>query len=90
MPVTISKLLNEDYLLKIDNSGEKCKSMHFINSVFNELENENKNVSVFDCSNAPFYNPTLKNKGLFIEDMVHYTPQTNIWVASQILKDFVK
>ncbi len=89
IPITLNKLLSRKFVQMKDASGEWLKSLDYINSVFYELEKENKQVKVFDCSLAPFYDKDKSTDGLFIEDLVHYSPKTNWWVANEILNGFL-
>lgn len=74
--------------LEMDPEGNSLKSMHYINSVFETLASENENVSLFDVRRAPHYVPDTRKHGLFLEDAVHYTPQTNQWVAEEIRRSW--
>jgi len=73
--------------LDMDPSGESLKSMHFVNDTFARLAADNDNISLFDPCLAPHYVPDTRDHNLYIEDVVHYTPETNRWVASVILRD---
>ena len=90
VPLTLNRILNGEAMMKLDPSGEYKKSMDFINSTFDALSEENGNISVFDCSKAPFYRENVSANGLFIDDLVHYTPETNQWNARVILEDYIK
>lgn len=73
-----------------DPTGGCRENMYYVNRVFQELTCQYPNISLFDVTNAPFYDPTTKENGIFLEDYVHYTPQTNEWVAQCILADYLK
>ena len=87
--LTLNKLLSREALMKVYPDGEPLKSLEYINEVFEELAKENDNISVFDIRKAPFYKENESGNGLFIDDLVHYTPETNRWNAEQIIKDFL-
>ncbi|MBE6883819.1 MAG: hypothetical protein E7487_04375 [Ruminococcaceae bacterium] len=70
-------------------SGEGVVNLRFANSVFDRLAERYDNISQFDVRKAPHYNPQLENDGLFMEDLVHYSPKTNRWVADEILMDYI-
>ncbi len=89
-PIVLHYMPFIERCLDTDPSGESLRSMNYVNSVFEDLAANNDNISVFDPRRAPFYVPDTRDHGLFIEDMVHYTPATNSWVASEILKGFLK
>ena len=69
-------------------SGEWLDSMHYVNKVFDEICEENDNIKIFDVSNAPHYIPDVRGNGIFLEDVIHFTPETNRWVAKQILENY--
>lgn len=90
VPTILHKIVSFDRCLDLDPSGESLKRTHYINEVFDELVKESDNISLFDSCHAPHYIPEVRGNGLFIDDAVHYTPQTNRWVAQQILDDYKK
>ncbi len=47
---------------------------------------ENENITLFDVRNYPGYISDVRGNGMYMEDVVHYTGETNIWVAGEILK----
>lgn len=87
-PVVLHRIVCEERANDLDPSGAYLDSLHYINAVFEALEAENKNISIFDVRNAPNYNIGIRGNGLFIEDVVHFTPETNLWVAKCILEDY--
>lgn len=84
-PIILHRIVTED-CVKVDTTGTRLRLLHFINGIFEELERENENISIFDVREAPHCTPTEPGRGLFIEDLVHFTPKTNQWVAHQILE----
>ncbi|MBQ7032655.1 MAG: hypothetical protein IJN25_03200 [Clostridia bacterium] len=89
VPVILHRLVSHERCTDLDPTGESLKKMHYINSVFDTLEKENNNITVWDVRNCPHYVPDVRGNGIFIEDVVHFTEQTNRWVAEQILKRYI-
>ena len=89
VPVTLNKILCREIMAQRDPSGEYLKSMNYINEMFEDLSKEHRNISMFDSRNAPFYKENKSGNGLFISDLVHYTPETNWWNAKRILEDYI-
>ena len=85
-PIVLHKLNFEAVLSGIED-GKHLPSMRYINEVFGELEKELDGVSIFDSTRAPHYNPDDPYT-LFRWDLIHYNPQTNTWVAKEILKEY--
>ena len=85
-PIVLHKL-NFEGLLKGLENGKHIPSMNYINEVYSDLCNELPNISMFDSLNAPHYDPE-NGYSLFRWDMVHYNPETNDWVAREIIKDY--
>ena len=73
-----------------DPTGEFRRSLYYINDVFDSLVAENENIDMFDVRNYPGYIPDVRGNGMYMEDAVHYTGETNTWVAGEILKDYKK
>ena len=88
VPTILHKLVCHDWAIQCDPSGGRLERLHYINDVFETLEREYDNISGFDACDAPNYVPDEKGNGLFIEDLGHYTAQTNKWVAEQILNSY--
>lgn len=86
VPIILHRLVCNERCIDLDPSGESLKKMHYINHMFEELEAKNENISIFDVRNCPHYIPEERGNGIFIEDVVHYTPETNRWVAEEIFK----
>lgn len=88
VPIILHRIICKDRCLDLDPSGASLENMHYINQVFEELEAENENISIFDVRKCPHYIPNERGNGVFIEDVVHYTPETNLWVAEEIFKNY--
>ena len=85
-PIVLHKLNFEAVLSGIED-GKHLPSMRFINEVFGELCHDLPNVTMFDSTRAPHYNPDDPYT-LFRWDLIHYSPQTNQWVAKEILEEY--
>ena len=90
IPITLNKIVCHECFTNDYPSGEPIKSLNYINEIFNELAKENDNISVFDTCKAPFYKENESGNGLFIDDLIHYTPETNRWNAEEIIKKYIK
>ncbi|MBR5153029.1 MAG: hypothetical protein IKW60_05865 [Clostridia bacterium] len=88
VPITLHRLVCCDRYMDVDPSGEALDNMNYINQIFSELEAENENISVFDVRKCPYYIPDIRGNGIFIQDVVHYTAETNRWVAEQIFNNY--
>lgn len=86
----LHKIVASERYLDLKPSGEWLESMHYVNEVWNELCEENDNITMFDVSKAPHYIPDVRGNGIFLEDVIHFTPETNRWVAKQILDSYKK
>lgn len=87
-PIALHRIVCRDRTLDFDPTGGNLEKMEYINSVFLEKQEKYKNVSVFDVRTAPHYIEGVRGNGIFINDVVHYTPETNYWVAEKIIKDY--
>lgn len=87
-PIVLHKIVCPDRMNDMDATGKHLANMNYINSVFDMLQKQYENVSIFDVRNAPQYVPNIRGNGLFIEDAVHFTPEVNRWVANHIIKDY--
>ena len=87
-PIVLHKIVCPDRMNDMDPTGKCLANMNYINSVFDMLQKQYENVSIFDVRNAPQYVPNIRGNGLFIEDAVHFTPEVNRWVANHIIKDY--
>jgi hypothetical protein len=88
VPTVLHKIVAYERYLDLKPSGEWLESMNCVNQVFGELCDENKNMTIFDVKKAPQFIPNVRGNGIFLEDVIHYTPETNIWVAEQILSNY--
>ena len=88
IPARLHRFIAKDYCIEHDSTGKMLENMHYINSVFEDLCEEHSNISVFDVSKAPFYVENIRGNGMFIDDVAHFTPDTNKWVAEEILKEY--
>lgn len=89
-PVVLHKIVCGKRVTEIDPSGKWLERMDYINSVFSQFAIENKNISLFDVRNAPFYDSNLPYDGIFKDGDLHFTPETNQWAAKTILDAYVK
>ncbi len=89
-PIILHKIVCHDRMNDMDPSGNYLKNMHYINDVFDRIAQRYENVSVFDPRNSPQYVPNTRGNGLFISDVVHYTPEVNAWIAESILKKCIE
>lgn len=87
-PLTLHRIVCPDRLITRDPSGRTLENMHYINSVFEKLETLYPNADIFDMREAPHYIPDIKGNGLFISDFVHFTPESNYWLASSIINRY--
>ena len=86
-PIVLHRIVCPDRMNDMDPTGRQLENMYYINEVFENLQKNHKNISVFDPRTAPQYIPDVRGNGLFIKDAVHFTPQVNIWIAENILKE---
>jgi hypothetical protein len=87
-PTVLHRLVCLDRMQDLDPSGERLKKLQYINTVFDKLAEAYANVSVFDVREAPQYVPDVRGNGLFIKDVVHFTPEVNAWIAHGILQQY--
>ena len=85
-PIVLHKLVCHDRMNDMDPTGKYLENMNYINEVFCKLKERYKNISVFDVQDSPDYIPDIRGNGLFIDDAVHFTPETNKWVAKCIFE----
>lgn len=87
-PIVLHKIVCPDHVNKRDPSGEMLQRMHSINRVFSQLEQQYQNLSVFDPTAAPQFDPNLYGNGIFLPDAIHFTSEVNHWVAECIFQDY--
>ncbi len=90
LPTIMHRIFDYDRAMDVDPSGESLRSVYYIDEVFKQLADENDNITLFDVRNYPGYIPDVRGNGMYMEDAVHYTGETNTWVAGEILKDYKK
>ena len=88
VPIYLHRLVCSDRYMDLDPSGEQLNNMHYINQIFEELEAENEHISIFDVRKCPHYIPDVRGNGIFKEDVVHFTAETNRWVAEEIFNNY--
>ena len=88
VPIVLHLRVSHERCTDLDPSGESLKKMHYINQAFYNLEEQKENISVFDVRNCPHYKKDVRGNGIFIKDVVHYTEETNRWVAEEIFKNY--
>ncbi len=89
-PLILHKIVCPDRCLDMDPTGGKLQRMHYINGTFERLLSRYAGAEIFDATQAPQYIEGVRGNGLFIGDCVHYTPEVNGWVASEILSRYKK
>lgn len=90
VPVVLHRIVCPDRMNVLDPTGQFLLNMHFINQVFEKLEQKYPNVTIFDSRSAPQFAADMPGNGLFIKDKVHFTPEVNRWVAEQILEKYIE
>ena len=83
VPVYLHRPVFFEKVAREDPTGEKAKRLVFINEVFGQLSKE-RGYLLFDPREYPGFNAEISGNGLFGEDLVHYTPEVNEWVAERI------
>ena len=89
-PVVLHKIVCHERMMDLNPSGQSLENMHYINNIFEKFQQTYKNVSVFDVTTAPQYTAKERGNGIFMEDMVHFTPEVNNWVAQHIIEEYTK
>lgn len=84
----LHRLVCPDRMNDMDPTGQHLENMNYINTVFEKLQKNHNNISVFDPRVAPQYIPGVRGNGLFIKDAVHFTPEVNMWIAENIMKNY--
>ena len=87
-PIVLHKLLCHERMTDMDATGRMLTNLAYVNEVFDTLAAALPDVTVFDASRCPDFIPDVRGNGIFIEDVVHYTPSANRWVAAEILREY--
>lgn len=88
-PIVLHEIYCPERMHDLDPTGAYLKNMFFINDTFHALANEFDNISLFDVRRAPFYIADERQHGIFIGDAIHYTAQTNKWVAGEFFSEYL-
>lgn len=89
-PIVLHRIVCPDRFITKDPSGRTLENMRYVNLVFENLEKKYPNADIFDMRKAPHFIPDVKGNGLFIDDFVHFTPESNFWLAGTIIEDYKK
>lgn len=87
-PIVFHRMCCDGRMNYLDNTGKYLDNMNYINDVFEKAALKYTNVSVFDIRKCPLYISDKSQNGIFLEDLVHYTPQANAWVAETLLQNY--
>jgi hypothetical protein len=87
-PIVLHKIVCYDHVQRRDPTGGRLQKIHYINEVFSRFEKNYGNVTIFDPTKAPQYDPNIFGNGIFIEDAIHFTPEVNNWVAKCIFEKY--
>lgn len=82
----VPTVLHKFYFNALHPNGNKNKDA--INALFDKFARENENIETFDVTECPLCNPNLPRDGIYMDDLVHYTPELNKWAAEKILEDY--
>lgn len=89
-PTVLHKIVCHERCMESDPSGKRLENMHYINDVFKACSEKRENITVFDVRHAPQFAPDARGNGIFCDDLVHFTKETNQWVAGEILSQYKK
>lgn len=87
-PIVLHKIVCADHVNKRDPSGEMYQRMGYINKVFLRLVENYSNITMFDPTNAPQFDPNIYRNGIFLPDAIHFTAEVNHWVAKCIFQKY--
>lgn len=85
-PMILHRIVAHERYTDRDATGQQLESMHIINRIYEELAQKYAHVSLFDVRSCPDFVPNVRGNGIFKEDMVHFTPSVNQWVAQLVLE----
>ena len=89
-PVVLYALACDTCIMTQNPSGEWIHGYHYVNEVFHHMSRVHENMSVFDVTKYPGYDPTVPTRGIFQEDLCHFLSEVNQWVTEQIFAEFQK
>jgi hypothetical protein len=87
-PIVLHKIVCSDHVNKRDPSGGMHQRMGYINEVFLRLAQHYPNLTLFDPTKAPQFDPSAYGNGIFLPDAIHFTAEVNRWVAECILQKY--
>lgn len=91
MPIYLHWIACPDRELDMDPTGAGLKRMHYINGLFDLLSRTSEDVHIYDVRKAPWYDPDVRGNRLFLDiDVVHFTEETNRWVAKTIMDGYLR
>lgn len=82
----VPTVLHKFYFNALHPNGNKNKDA--LNALFDKFAIENDNMETFDVTDCPLCDPKLPRDGIYMDDLVHYTPELNKWAAEKILEDY--
>lgn len=82
----VPTVLHKFYFNALHPNGNKNKDA--LNALFDKFARENDNIETYDVRECPLCDPSLPRDGIYMDDLVHYTPELNKWAAEQILNDY--
>ncbi len=82
----VPTVLHKFYFNALHPNGNKNKDA--LNELFDKFASENENITTFDVRDCPLCNSDLPRDGIYMDDLVHYTPELNKWAAEKILEDY--
>jgi len=87
-PMVLHKLVCYDRARAEEPAQERVEHLDFINRVFYDFQQERPNFTVLDPADSPLWVPDQRGNGVFMEDMIHFTPELNMWVAESIFDQY--
>jgi len=89
-PTVLHLLFIKERCFDCDSTGKYYENMLHIDEVFEKLAEKYSNVSLFDVRKAPQYIEGVRCNGIYIEDAVHFTPEVNNWVSTEIMREYIE